>query len=85
MSEKSSTVAWCSSSCSTPHDGVFSVDERVKWNYWTDRRDSGWFFGTVIDGPIRMNGILCYQIKYDRDDGWGPFPSWKPAILLERA
>ena len=60
---------------------TFRTGDRVTWNYWTDRRDSGWMFGRVINGPAWFNGILAYEVETDES---GPFPAWKAAILLER-
>jgi len=38
---------------------------RVRWNYWSDRRESGWQYGTIVRGPFRMFTEIGYTVLRD--------------------
>lgn len=80
MSKNATTVARRSSHC-------YAAGDRVRWNYWTDRRESGWHYGTIIDGPFAMFGEVGYKIRHDADpaNGIREYESISNAKLLEYA
>jgi len=55
----------------------FKPGDRVRWNYWTDRRESGWHYGTVESKPTLMYGAIGYQVH------GSTYSSWMNAELLE--
>lgn len=55
----------------------FTDGDEVRWNYSIDRRESGWFYGTVRGSLESFGGVPCHLV--DRPGG----PSWVPVDLLE--
>jgi len=42
-----------------------AVGDRVRWNFWTDKRESGWRYGTIKSGPILCSGVLVYEVRHE--------------------
>jgi len=55
----------------------FKPGDKVRWNYWVDRRESGWHYGIVESGPESMHGTVGYQVRDSM------YLSWINAELLE--
>ena len=54
----------------------FKPGDKVRWNYWVDRRESGWHYGIVESGPEPVPGSWAYKVR-------SSFVSWINAELLE--
>jgi hypothetical protein len=42
-----------------------AVGQRVRRNFWADRRESGWHYGTVTSEPVMCYGIRAYYVQWD--------------------
>jgi hypothetical protein len=42
-----------------------SVGQRVRRNFWVDRRESGWHYGVVTSEPVLCFGVRAYYVQWD--------------------
>lgn len=49
----------------------FAKGDRVRWNYWTDERPTGWHYGTVESEPFAFNGAIAVKVLNDGDPDKG--------------
>ncbi len=43
----------------------FNIGDRIRINWWTDRRESGFQYGTVKGKPVDCFGIITQVIQWD--------------------
>lgn len=43
----------------------FVVGERIRINFWVDRRESGWKYGTVTGEPMNCYGVIAQKVRWD--------------------
>lgn len=43
----------------------FQIGDRVRVNYWVDRRESGWRCGVVIGIQVDCYGIVAQSVRWD--------------------
>lgn len=43
----------------------FSVGERIRINFWVDRRESCWRYGTVTGEPVNYYGTIAQKVQWD--------------------
>lgn len=43
----------------------FVVGERIRINFWVDRRESGWKYGTVTGEPVNCYGVIAQKVRWD--------------------
>lgn len=48
----------------------FAVGERIRINFWVDRRESGWRYGTVISEPVNCYGAVAQKVQWDGPNGY---------------
>ena len=56
----------------------FPIGYRIRINFWADRRQEGFQYGTVIGKPIDCFGVTAQLVSWD--DG---YKSLIPVILFE--
>ena len=54
------------------------IGRRVRINFWTDRRQEGFQYGTVIGKPINCFGIIAQFVSWDNG-----YKSLIPVVLFE--
>lgn len=60
----------------------FAVGERIRINFWVDRRESGWQYGTVTGEPVNCYGTIAQKVQWDGPNG---YESLMANSLFERA
>jgi hypothetical protein len=49
----------------------FPIGQRIRVNYWVDRRESGWHYGTVLSESINCFGVFAQKVRWENDaDGY---------------
>ena len=47
----------------------FAIGQKIRVNFWVDRRESGWRHGTVLGNPVDCYGVFAQRVMWE-DGGY---------------